>query len=178
MSQLIGGYLLNCRRPRATHRATFFAVRTKRVSEFWFLIFFFRVRLVVSSGFFAREKTCTINLPLNRCRWAFLLIIMIINLRWAARWIPSDTTTNASPRLAKQQAENENTKNLALMAQVQAPHQAHTFAKNEFILQHSRCRFLFAWIIFFSSLFLWDAHQQQQHRRLFFFAYLCVQIRD
>lgn len=139
-----------------------------------------------------RAKIRTINLSLNRCRWAFLLIIMIINFAQAVDGIPSPP--RPTHRAQKNIKRKTKTRKISLNGSSSSSNRAHTFARNEFILQHSRCLFIRLNNIFLRLLLslLWDdAHQQQrQHRRLFFLLdddesrslffslLICVQIRD
>lgn len=100
------------------------------------------------------------------------------------------TTTNAS-RTEKHQAENENTKNLAKWLKFKLQPRAHTFARNEFILQHSRCLFIrlnnisptssFAFMrrraptttTTSTTVFPPRRRRRREQKFIFFFTYLC-----
>lgn len=117
-----------------------------------------------------RAKIRTINLPLNRCRWAFLLIIMIINFAQAVDGIPSPP--RPTHRAQKNIKRKTKTRKISLNGSSSSSNREHTHSREMNLYYNIRDAFLFAWIIFLRLLLslLWDdAHQQQrQHRRLFF----------
>lgn len=136
-----------------------------------------------------RAKIRTINLPLNRCRWAFLLIIMIINFAQAVDGIPSPP--RPTHRAQKNIKRKTKTRKISLNGSSSSSNRAHTFARNEFILQHSRCLFIrlnnisptssFAFMrrraptttTTSTTVFPPRRRRRREQKFIFFFTYLC-----